>query len=157
MLLAALLSACSGTECGVATELGAGEPCLKLFTYCPSNMRCCLTAASKTPVCAGESECRQGGPGEICGYNSSFGLRGGANGCVPPLTCKEGLCVCAPKCYDRPLCMQDEARCQYSCCDYGTVCVGGECVPTGHDRGPGRRDAGREAGFPDLPGPVPEA
>lgn len=157
VLLAALLSACSGTDCGVATELEAGEPCLKLFTYCPKDMNCCLAAGSRAPVCAPLSECRQGGFGEICGYNYLSPNRGAANGCVSPLTCEEGRCACAPRCYGWTACVQDEERCLYSCCPEETACVAGECVPTEHDRGLRRRDAGPEGRLPDLSPPLPEA
>lgn len=132
----ALLSACSGTDCGPRTELQAGDPCGRLFTYCTAGMVCCLSAGSTAPICAMEPQCRRARLGEACDDNPWSAQ------CEYDLTCQDGRCVCAPGCSSTYLCWRDESSCVYNCCWGRQRCVNGWCVAPPLDSRPDvRRDA----------------
>jgi hypothetical protein len=124
----ALLSACSGTDCGPKGELRAGDPCgERLFTYCPENLACCVSGTSSTPICATESQCRAPLLGELCGDEDLWSR---IHHCDYDLTCQDGRCVCVTYCSSNAtVCWIDEAACVYQCCTQDERCgAGGWCV-----------------------------
>ena len=132
----ALLSACSGSDCGPKTELRPGDPCDRLFTYCAANMSCCHSGLTSSPVCAFTADCRQPRAGEEC--DDTVPSWDHLHQCANDLQCKNRRCVCSPSC--DIVCWKNEQSCWYDCCGRGQRCIASSCTSP-DSRPPAARDA----------------